>query len=290
MLEKLDCWRLKDYPERSMKQKENITKRGSVILADYRAKLKQLDILFSFTRHGFKKLSEHQRQEFVRGLKRQEQSEILVSMERVRKANQVIDTGLDEKDIAGFQKRKLREAAAKFRSKTHTQYAEWVVDGMVSAEILFRVTIFEDFLKHVHSQILEANPKILSAANPNKSATYKEIFADSFQAFRAQQICREVDEIDRLGMKKRLDYFKHHLGIDFGKLRETVIEVSAIRNKIAHGNPIEAVSTEDTSLPLNNIHEAIAKTLKEAMELAFYKSQSLYPHSFLSERSRTHKT
>ena len=161
------------------------------------------------------------------------------------------------------------------------QYAEWVNDGMVSAEILFRVTIFEDFLKHIHANILRGNPAILGSANKNRTASYADVFSTPFEQFKEKEICREVKEVDRESMKYRLDYFAKHLGIDFKKERQWLIEISDIRNKIAHGKPLEAITKDDTTIPLPDIQNTVAKTIYAAMLTAFNMGKSKHPAYFL---------
>lgn len=254
-------------------QKENIAKRGPVIWAEYESKLNQLDILFRFVQCAFSNLSETKRQNFVKSLKKQQESHIAKKIEKLREFKL-------EGIIPDYQDYALKKIKGYFRSKAHTQYAEWVSDGMTSSEILFRVTIFEDFLKHVHAVILKANSSVFSSASPTKTANYEEIFSESFDNFKEQQICREVEELDRQGMKLRLEYFAKHLGIDLSKLRESLIEISDIRNNIAHGNPLQAIVRDKPILPLDDIQKAVAETIKKAMSITFSSGNTRYPKYF----------
>ena len=149
---------------------------------------------------------------------------------------------------------------------------------MISAEILFRVTIFEDFLKHVHAAILNAEPTILASANPKKSRTYKDMFSRSFDQFKEEQICCEVEELK--GMAKRLNYFGKHLRIDFGNYRKPLIEISGVRNRIAHRHPLEAIAPGETSIPLDDLQRSVATAIRASMRLVFQKGRSEYPGYF----------
>jgi hypothetical protein len=153
-------------------------------------------------------------------------------------------------------------------------------DGSVQG-VLFRVTILEDFLKHVHAAMLSADTKIFASAKPKRPTTYEEVFSGSFEQFKEQQICREVEELDRQGMEQRLDYFAKHLGIDFDKKRKWLVEISDIRNKIAHGSPLDAITKEDTTIPLPGIQGAIATIIRDAMQFAFDKGRTNHPRHFL---------
>lgn len=267
-----------------MRKQENIARREPVVWSRYENKLDQVDILFHFISYALEHLSRPKRKEFVKSLKQEKEIALAKSLEKLRRLTE-IDPSLSEilgtsfdKDFEQNQRKKIK---ANYLSKTHTQYAEWVNDGMVSAKILFFVTIFEDFLKHVHAATLNADTKILASSKPKRQSTYDEIFLDSFEQFKTQQICREVEELDKQGMEKRLDYFAQHLQIDFGKERIWLEEISYIRNKIAHGNPLEAITKEDTTMPLENIQTTITKIIREAMRFAFDKGQSKHPRHFL---------
>jgi hypothetical protein len=262
-----------------MKTRENIAKRGPVIWAEYESKLDQLDILFKFVLHAFNGLTESKRKDFVRGLKLEKEGAMAKGLEKLRKLGETDTTfreAFDEESFLKYQKKKLR---AGFRSRTHTQYAEWVIDGMVSAEILFRVTVFEDFMKHAHALVLGANTSILSNARPSRQASFAEIFG-SFDTFKEQQICREVEELDRQSMEQRLDYFGKYLGIELGKHKSPLIEIAGIRNKIAHGKPLVAITRDDTTLPLPGIQGTIAKIIRDSMKSVFFEAEQIYPHQF----------
>jgi hypothetical protein len=264
---------------KAMKTRENIAKRGPVIWAEYESKLDQLDILFKFVLHAFNALSESKRKDFVRGLKLEKEGAMAKGLEKLRKLSETDATfreAFDEDSFLKYQKKKLR---AGFRSRTHTQYAEWVVDGMVSAEVLFRVTVFEDFMKHAHAVVLGANTAILSKARPSRQASFAEIF-DSFDSFREQQICREVEELDRQSMEQRLEYFGKHLNIELGKHKTSLIEIADIRNKIAHGKPLVAITKDDTTLPLAGFQGTIAKIIRDAMARVFFEAEQRYPSHF----------
>lgn len=254
--------------------------------AQYELRLTQLDILFHFVLHAFENLSLAKRRDFVRALKFDEQSKVVEAAERLRKlsaSGAEFKDVLDDTLIKDFQDRRLKKVKQNFRSKTHTQYAEWVTDGMASAEILFRFTIFEDFLKHVHAAILVADPKVLAVTSGKRTATLGEVFAGSFDQFKEHQICREVEELDRQGMEKRLDYFLRFLGVDLTKFGKLLTEISDVRNKIAHGNPLEAITKEDTSLPLEGIQNHIAKVVRDAMRFTFERGRSAYPQKFVNK-------
>jgi hypothetical protein len=266
-----------------MKTVENITKRGPVVWAEYEVKLDQLDILFKFVLHAFLNLSETKRKEFVKALKLEKEFAIAERVEMLRKLSAsggIFKEAFDETTIKEYHKNQNKKARASFRAKSHTQYLEWVMDGMISAEILFRVTMFEDFLKHVHAAALSANTKIFASARPSRQIACEQVFSVSFNQFKEQQICREVEELDRQSMEQRLDYFAKHLGIDFDKKRKWIIEISDIRNKIAHGNPLQAITKEDTSLPLDGIQGAIAKIIRDVMHFSFEIGKSAYPQTF----------
>lgn len=265
-----------------MKKQDNVARLGPVSWTQYRLKLSQLDVLFKFVMYAFEHLSSSKREGFVRRLKQSEQTTIAQSAEQLRKLkeHEAFKAVLDDKFIESFEKTRTAALRRQFRIRTHTQYAEWVRDGLISAEILFRFTMFEGFLKHVHAAILHDNPKLFSTVRPKREATYKEIFADSFERFKEQQICREVSELDNVGMKNRLDYFAEHLLIDLREYREALIEISDLRNKIAHGNPLEAITTDDTKLPLKGIQDEVAKVIAGAMSAAFKKAQEMYPRRF----------
>jgi len=247
-----------------------------VIWEQYKQKLNELDILFRFVEYGFQNLSERKRRNFVESLKCQDESKAAERMEMLRKV-----PGVDEELLSEIQTREQKKRKAAFRSRNHTQYAEWVSDGMTSAEVLFRVTVFEDFLKHVHAAILDANPQILAASNPKRQIDLKDIFSHSFGDFKDSQICREVEQLDRHKMSQRIEYFATHLGIDFAKQGKHLIEIAEIRNKIAHRNPLRAVTKDDTTLPLKGIQGAISNRIKRAMSFAFEKGRSAYPRNFL---------
>ena len=82
-------------------------------------------------------------------------------------------------------------------------------------------------------------------------------------------------------MKYRLDYFAKHLGIDFKKERQWLIEISDIRNKIAHGKPLEAITKDDTTIPLPDIQNTVGRTIHDAMHAAFNMGKSKHPAYFL---------
>ena len=266
-----------------MKVQENITRRGAVVWAQYELKLNQLDILFHFVAHAFQYLSEAKKKEFVEGMKLKELSAIWEKVDRMlelREKGVLTDEVMDEAAIREFRERQEKKLKARFRRKTHMQYAEWVNDGMSSAEILFRVTILEDFLKHTHAAMLNADTKIFAAAKPKRTITCEEVFAGSLEQFKAEQICREVADLDRQSMKQRVEYFAKHLDIDFGKNSECLIELSDIRNKIAHGNPLETITMEDTTLPLHDLQGTVGKIVRDAMKLAFEKGRAKHPRYF----------
>lgn len=269
-----------------MKKQENIAKRGPVIWAQYELKLDQLDILFKFVLHAFLHLSEAKRKEFVQGLKLEAESEIVDKLEKLRAmraAGGIFKETIDDQLIESFQKSQKKKVRANYRGKNHTQYAEWVNDGMISAEILFRVTIFEGFLKHVHAVMLKADSKIFTSAKPKRQTTYDEVFSGPFDEFKEQQICREVEELDRQSMEQRLDYFAKHLGIDFDKKRKWLIELSDLRNKIAHGRPLDAITKDDTTIPLPGIQAAIGTIIRDGMKFTFDKGRQKHPHEFLTK-------
>jgi hypothetical protein len=121
----------------------------------------------------------------------------------------------------------------------------------------------------------------LSASNPKRSVELKDIFSESFEDFKDNQICREVEQLDRQNMRQRIEYFANYLGIDFAGEGKYLIEIAEIRNKIAHGNPLQAVTKDDTTLPLKGIQRTISNKLKSAMNCAFDQGQSAYPQKFL---------
>ncbi len=269
-----------------MKVQENIARRGPVIWSNYEMKLNQLDILFRFISHAFDNLSDTKRREFVRGLKQQAESDIVRTMEKMRELSKeggILHGTFDETSIKEFHQRQQKKIKASYRGRTHTQYVEWVNDGMVSAEIVFRVTVFEDFMKHVHANMLKGNPAILGLTNKNRSATFPEVFSPNFDKYREGQICREVKEVDRESMKYRLDYFAKYLGISLDKKRQWLIEISDIRNKIAHGSPLEAITKEDTTIPLSDFPTTVAKTLRDAMSTTFDVGRKKHPSHFLQK-------
>ena len=258
-----------------MKSQENIAKRGPVIGKEYEEKLNQLEILFTFIRYAVGTLSNTKREEFVRSLKNQEIERTKKRWDNLRGDFEGIECIFEYE-----RERSEKEVTKKYRGEKHAQYAEWVNDGMISAEILFRITVFEDFLKHVHAAILDADPSILASAEPLKSSTYKDIFAEAFDQYKEQQICRAVEELNRQGMKKRLNYFKEHLQIDFASNRERLIEISDIRNTIAHRHSLEAITKGDTSIPLKELQTTVATVIRSSMGLAFQKGKTKYPHYF----------
>jgi len=268
-----------------MKNQENIAKRGTVVLAEYERKLRHLDILFHFVRYAFMQLSEAKKRAFVKVLKSEEEAIVAGQMEELLELGREVGISDDDNKrmIQPFRKSELRKVRANNRSKTHAQYVEMINDGMTSAEILFRVTIFEDFLKHVHATMLSADTKIFASARPQRESIYEEIFSKSFEEFKEQQICREVEELDRQSMKQRLVYFKKHLKIDFGDKGKLLIEISGIRNKIAHGNPLEAITKEDTTILLKGIQAQFATIIRDAIQHAFREGYKMHPRYFKSE-------
>jgi hypothetical protein len=275
----------------SVPEKENITKRGPVLWSHYEQRLQELDILFRFVRCAFDNLSETRRKGFVKELKFEEEAEHLKWIQGARAVTNLPMSREDfEKVMRLVEEHQRKDRRAKYRGRTHTQYGEWVVDGMTSAEILFRFTIFEDFLKHTHGAILQADTSILArigAGNTEKkqkpkTATYVEIFSGPFQEFAETLINEEVNGQDYAGIERRLEYFKN-LGIDLTRWRNDLTVISDIRNKIVHGNPLEAITTDDVKhLPLENIQTEVAKILKEVMKFAFEKAQRDYPGKFKS--------
>jgi hypothetical protein len=266
-----------------MEVQENIARRGPVIWAEYEAKLDQLDILFSFVGHAFEKLSDSKRKDFLRLLKLDAESSNLeriatlrVLSEKADCVREAIDNGL----IEHIQKKHQQLMKNKFRSKNPKQYAEWVADGMVSAGILFRVTILEDFLKHAHAAILKEDTKILSCVCPDRPSTNREIFSNSFEQFKERQICREVDDVDKRRIGQRIDYFTKYLRVDLGENRKELIEISNIRNNIAHQNPLAAITKDDTTLPLENIQHTVANIIRSAMHSVFTQGMAKYHSSF----------
>jgi len=257
-----------------MKSQENIAKRGPVIWKEYEEKLNQLDILFKFMEYAVERLSNTKRREFVQTLKN----------EALERTSRVWDERSDPdlKEIPGIAEysRKLLEkkVKAKYRSKKHTQYAEWVYHGIISAEILFRVTVFEDFLKHVHAVILSAEPTILARANPKKSRTYKDMFSRSFDQFKEEEICCEVEELK--GMANRLNYFRKYLRIEFANYQKPLVEISGIRNRIVHRHPLEAIAPGEATNPLDELQRTVANVIRASMRLVFQKGQSKYPDHF----------
>ncbi len=269
-----------------MKAQENIARRGPVIWSNYEMKLNQLDILFRFISHAFQNLSEPKRRDFVRDLKQQEESKIIRQTEKMREFSKevgILHGAFDEATIKEMQAHQQKKIKANYRGRTHTQYVEWVNDGMVSAEIVFRVTVFEDFMKHVHANMLKGNPAILGTTNKNRSATFPEVFSPNFDEYKEGQICREVKEVDRESMKYRLDYFARYLGINLDKKRQWLLEISDIRNKIAHGSPLEAITKEDTTIPLTELQPCVAKTLRDAMSTTFDAGRNKHPSYFLTK-------
>jgi hypothetical protein len=267
-----------------MKTQENIARRGPVIWSNYELKLNQMDILFRFISHAFQNLSETKRREFVKGLKQEAETGIVRRMEKLRdlsKPGGVAEGTFDEKSLQEYHDRHQKQIKAKYRARTHTQYVEWVNDGMVSAEIVFRVTVFEDFMKHVHVNMLKANPAILGLTNKNRVVTFPEVFSPNFDKYKEGQICREVKEVDREPMKYRLDYFAKYLEINFDKKRLWLMEISDMRNKIAHGNPLDAITKEDTTIRLPELQKQVAKTLRDAMSITFDKGREKHPSYFL---------
>ncbi|HUD48400.1 MAG TPA: hypothetical protein VMR33_16320 [Candidatus Baltobacteraceae bacterium] len=264
-----------------MKAHENIATRGPVIWEQYKQKLTELEIVFRFVEYGFQNLSVPKRRNFVKHLKSQDESKLAERMEMVR----LKVPGISDEFLEEHQTRQRLKIKAAFRSRTHTQYAEWVSDGMTSAEVLFRVTVFEDFLKHVHASILRASPKILSASNSNskRSIALKEIFSLPFEDFTDNQICHAVEQLDRQRMSQRIEYFAKYLGIDFASQGKYLIEISEIRNKIAHGNPLQALTQDYTTLPLKGIQGTISNKIKSAMQFAFEQGRSAYPRNFLDK-------
>jgi hypothetical protein len=265
-----------------MKAHENIARRGPVIWQQYKQKLNELEILFRFVEYGFQNLSIPKRMKFVKGLKSQDESEAAKRMEILRKLPGLED-GVRAVILDAVQTHQQMKRKTAFRSRTHTQYAEWVSDGMTSAEVLFRVTVFEDFLKHVHAAMLDANTRIFCALKTDRQIGLKDIFSESFEDFKDNQICREVEQLDRKNMRQRIEYFANYLGIDFADEGQYLIEIAEIRNKIAHGNPLLALTRDDTTLPLKGIQRTISNKIKGAMEFAFDKGQSAYPRNFLDK-------
>src|SRR6267154_6698160 len=111
-----------------MKKQENIAMREPVVWEQYKLKLDQLDILFLFVMCGFLDLSEAKRKKFVRELKLKEQKEITETMEKLRELSKsgILKDVYDEKDIQDIERSQQKKVGANYRSKTHTQYAEWV--------------------------------------------------------------------------------------------------------------------------------------------------------------------
>lgn len=267
-----------------METDENIARRGPVIWADYEAKLECLDILFRFVGYAFgaEGLSEAKRKGFLKLLKSNAASSDNEKLERLRARSEkepVIREFLDSSN-EDIQKKNQQKLKNNFRSGNPKQYTEWVTDGMVSAEILFRITILEDFLKHAHAVILIDDTKLLTRVCPDRSSTNEEIFSGSYEQFKDRQICREVDELDRRGMRQRIVYFKKNLGIDAGKNCNELIEISKIRNNIAHRNPLAVITKDDTALPLENIQRTVAKIIRNAMHTVFVQGMVKYRSGF----------
>ena len=273
-------------PHTQMTNKQNITRRGPVVWAEYELKLDQLDILFRFISHAFVNLPATKRKAFVQELKSQAESETAKQMERfskLRKLGGVLEEVIDENFLQNFQDREKKKTRVSYRDKSHAQYVEWVNDGMISAEILFRVTILEDYLKHVHAAFLLADSAILAKPKPNKNATYDAIFSKPFDQFKEQLICDEVAELDRQKMAERLKYFKTYLGVDFGKNSNFLIEISNLRNKLAHESPLYVITTDDTTLALPGIQGSIGKIVRDTMQLAFVRGKIKHPRNFLDK-------
>jgi hypothetical protein len=269
-----------------MKAQENIARRGPVIWSNYETKLNQMDILFRFISHAFHNLSETKRREFVKGLKQEAEADTVRKVESLREVSKpggIAEGIFDETSLLEFQDRHQKQIKSKYRPRTHTQYAEWVTDGMLSAEILFRVTVFEDFMKHVHANMLKGNPGILGLTDRSRTVTVADVFSPGFEQFKEKQICREVKKVDRESMSYRLDYFAMHLGIDLEEKRRWLIEISELRNKIAHGSPLEAVTKDDTTIPLAELQKQVANTLRDVMSAIFDKAQAKDTALFLKK-------
>src|SRR5258706_9426113 len=108
------------------------------------------------------------------------------------------------------------------------------------------VAHFERFLKNLHEDLLQDEPKNLAnleAVNKNsrEKFTDAEIFKD-LQRFKRGRIQWQVEELDRKRMNDRAKYFKK-LGIEWGTKDETdlVQQLSDSRNMISHESPHEVV-------------------------------------------------
>ncbi len=166
---------------------------------------------------------------------------------------------------------------------------------MRSAEILFRFTVFEEFLKHVQELALRSDLSILSKKpHADKQAKYSDIFSNGYESFTEFVLAREIQQLEYAPFKDKADYFKTNFTIEIPHLKELSV-IKKLRNKIAHGNPIEAITVEDVSeqktdqtkspgkilFPLDDVEERIASFLSKSMRSIFEQAAKRYPKVFL---------
>jgi hypothetical protein len=213
-------------------------------LNTYKDHLGRIEIQYRLIRYALARLPDSRLREFFRALKKEK---ITRTEENVAQYKQEMPDLLDILPrISEFARRHF---AKEFSRKNQRFYREFVEDGVNASELLVRVAHFEAFMKSIHGRILSCQPTLLATVHADRKVSYSDIFKEgvSYATIVNQEICREVEEVDRKGVKGRADYFSAVLKIRWCGTVELEFldeEVMETRNKLSHEDPSLPVSAD----------------------------------------------
>lgn len=112
---------------------------------------------------------------------------------------------------------------------------------------ILHVSIFENFLKAIHREILRATPALLRS---DRNVELGRLVAKGQDTVIAEEIEREVDSLDRQTAEKKSRYFEQKLGISWfdGKAAPVLEAVVRLRNIVLHEDPDRPVDEKDQVL------------------------------------------
>ena len=183
----------------------------------------------------------------------------------------------DIRTIAWMKQKHRSDLASKFPVKPHLRWAEYkghAQFNLNASELILRVALFEGFLKDVHRNAFQEEPKFLAYLKPKRSLDLRKLFADGFERVKCDEIQRQVREVDRFSIKERARFFQRCLHLSWGDAAAVgrVEELTKLRHKHAHLSPDHPVQDRDIK-DARKVFYAVPASI-------FDKASKLYPSHF----------
>ncbi len=211
--------------------------------------MEDLEIQFQLLRLAHSSLSNKSFQGFFKKLAASQAQEKKREWEEFKLLIGDMPQGRLSESIDRAAREEQKQIRMRFGKSNQYFFKQFVIDGLCRSQLLLAVAHFESFLKDIHEGILWCRPSILALRNTNRHITREDLFTKGYEKVLETEICREIDDVDRMPVKKRATYFTETLALSWGDedLIKEIGAASDVRNEISHENPDKVISEEFVS-------------------------------------------